>query len=93
MHVLSNSIDGIAVICNYGCMTKVDQITKLRRAWVTKIGRSEATARLIQRGFSVSTADKICADKYGAELRTIYAAALLDEMAKDGFKLAGEKAS
>lgn len=46
--------------------------------------------RLIKRKLSISTAEKICSGRYGAELRSYNAEALLKEMAKDGFVLADD---
>jgi hypothetical protein len=74
-------------------VSKEKQIARLRKAWVQKVGANVAVARLISGGLSISTAEKICADRYPSTLRDKLCEVLLAEMAKDGFELAGMKAS
>jgi len=61
--------------------------------WAKKIGKHVAYSRLVLREVSPSTTDKLIAGRYVSEPETWVRDVLLDEMAKDGFSLAGEKAS
>lgn len=68
-------------------------IAKLISKWAKHVGRGPAIGRLIERGVNVSVAEKLCTGRYKSEPRDLLANVLLDEMAKDGFRLASEEAS
>lgn len=61
--------------------------------WVKTVGRSKALAGLIENGASPRTAENIVDDKYNHEPKTRILEALAKAMARDGFTLAGKKAS
>ena len=58
--------------------------------WAKKIGANEAKARIVRRGISGSAADKLIAGTYGFEPRGGNATVIIEEMAKDGFRLTNE---
>jgi hypothetical protein len=74
-------------------MSRNTRALKLVRPWVQKIGRSEAKKRLSDRKISLATADKIVRNDYPSTPGELITEILLEEMAKDGFSLADEKAS
>lgn len=61
--------------------------------WAGKIGENNAKAKLVKRGIAGNSADKLVAGTYPNEPRGAYAAAIIEEMAKDGFSLADDEAS
>ncbi len=65
------------------------------RTWSKKIGKQKALARLIAKGVSTTTADKLCTGRYKSEPREKLSDILTEELRKDGFTLLqqGERAS
>jgi len=61
--------------------------------WVLKIGANEAKARLMKRGLGASTIERMVGGTYAHEPRGLTLAVIAEELMKDGFSLAGGKAS
>lgn len=61
--------------------------------WAAQIGRRAAVKRMILLDLSPAMAEKLARGKYDPTPHVDTAAKLIAELAKDGFKLAGEKAS
>lgn len=78
---------------HYGPMTRKPDLNQAVKKWAAKIGPEAVTIRLITRGVNVSVADKLATGRYPSKPRNLLAKVLIEEMAKDGFELAGEKAS
>lgn len=72
-------------------MSRNDSAIKLAKRWVKQVGVRPAIARLISRGVSVATADKICNGRYHSTPKDLLAEVLLDVMGQDGFTLAGDE--
>lgn len=60
------------------------RVKELVLTWVEKLGKREATKRLVNRHISVFTADRLVHGKYKSTPRDMLTAVLLSEMAKDG---------
>lgn len=58
--------------------------------WAKSVGEREAHTRLVNRMISPSTTEKLIAGRYPSEPNDLYRSILLEEMAKDGFTLAGK---
>lgn len=69
-------------------MSKNEKVLKLVPEWASSIGQTTAMRRLIDRGLGLSTADKMVHGRYGSTPKDVVAEILIDEMAKDGFKIA-----
>ena len=61
--------------------------------WAKKIGRKEATRRLINTGLSPSMAERLVKGTYECEPHVDRADAIRTEISKDGFSSPNEKAS
>lgn len=58
--------------------------------WVSKKGRNYALARLIERGWGTSTAQRVVDGTYDHEIKGTNLTTLTEEMAKDGIVLTDE---
>lgn len=71
-------------------MDRNERAAKLIPVWVSKVGNRQAIARLILRGMSASSAEKICSDRYPSPIKGLVLETIIEEMAKDGFTLPDE---
>ena len=71
-------------------MRRDKQALELFKEWVGKIGRHEATKRLVIRDVPTSTADKLVRGAYPGNPRPLLITVILEEMAKDGLSLSQE---
>lgn len=74
-------------------MSENEQALKMIRRWAAKIGNKKAIKRLHDAKLGYSTASQMVAGTYTRTPNDLTASVLLKEMAKDGFTLAGDKAS
>lgn len=74
-------------------MSRTAKLKKQVEDWAKAKGRDKALIALIKGGFSVSISEKLIGGRYTSELRSKKADVLAKIMAKDGFELAGKKAS
>lgn len=61
--------------------------------WAEHVGPHKAHARLVNCKLSSSLVQKLISGKYKSQPNALVSSVLRREMAKDGFRLAGEKAS
>lgn len=64
-------------------------LKKALNEWIKKIGPNEVKARLVKRGIGASTVEKLVAGTYEHEPKGTTAAALSEEMVKDGISING----
>jgi hypothetical protein len=89
-----NPVNAEKYVAEFTQMRKIDRMNKTKlAAWVKAVGREQALAGLIANGISPRTAENLVDDKYDREPQRRIFKALVDAMAKDGFSLAGKKAS
>jgi hypothetical protein len=74
-------------------MSTESAIKQLVVRWKDAIGFRAAKIRLLSARVGDSTADQLLRGNYGPEPGDMLRGILLDEMAKDGFTLAGDEAS
>jgi len=70
-----------------------DDLKKVINKWVAAIGEREAVKRLIQIDIALAVTQKLVKGHYKSELSFDKAQAILNELAKDGFRLADDHAS
>jgi len=74
-------------------MSSSSAIKQLVVRWKESIGFRQAKIRLLTARVGDTTADLLLRGKYAPEPGNMLRGILLDEMAKDGFTLAGDEAS